>query len=271
MAAEIQTKNCCTCKQDKPVDQFYGDKRKKDGLYPRCKACHKAANDACRKKNPEKSNEQARKYRAANTEKVRAIRRKSQNKKYAEDALFREAAKLKSKEWYEANKGLAMEKQRARNVGRQGEVRTYNAIYYQKNSASIRNSVARYAEANKVRLRPLNAARAMRRVAMKLSATPPWANKAAIDSIYVEARKVSEETGVEHQVDHVVPLQHPLVCGLHVEKNLRIIPRSINQSKGNRYWPDCPDEIISRLPKAVLEIIKAATKEMRDYAAEAIE
>jgi len=30
------------------------------------------------------------------------------------------------------------------------------------------------------------------------------------------------------------------VCGLHVEHNLQVIPRSVNQSKNNRRWPDMP-------------------------------
>lgn len=34
-------KTCCTCKQLKPVDEFYGDKTRKDGLDPRCKCCSK--------------------------------------------------------------------------------------------------------------------------------------------------------------------------------------------------------------------------------------
>lgn len=36
-------------------------------------------------------------------------------------------------------------------------------------------------------------------------------------------------------VDHVVPLTHPLVCGLHVVANLRLIPERINLSKGNKF------------------------------------
>ena len=51
---------------------------------------------------------------------------------------------------------------------------------------------------------------------------------------------VTRSTGVQHSVDHIVPLLHPLVCGLHVSDNLRIIPLKENQVKCNHHWPDMP-------------------------------
>lgn len=77
-----------------------------------------------------------------------------------------------------------------------------------------------------------------KRKAAKLNASPAWADQTKITSIYAEARRITELTGVRHEVDHIVPLQSRIVCGLHVEHNLQVIPATVNRSKGNRRWPD---------------------------------
>lgn len=47
----------------------------------------------------------------------------------------------------------------------------------------------------------------------------------------------SAATGISFEVDHVVPLVSPYVCGLHNAFNLAVIPAIVNRSKGNRWWP----------------------------------
>jgi hypothetical protein len=69
----------------------------------------------------------------------------------------------------------------------------------------------------------------------KMQAQPAWADLNAIKAIYRESKKRQKETGIAMQVDHDIPLVHPLVCGLHCEFNLRIITRAENQSKHNRF------------------------------------
>lgn len=83
-----------------------------------------------------------------------------------------------------------------------------------------------------------NAAYQRRRVAAKLNATPSWANEFFISEAYHIAKVRSKATGIKWHVDHIVPLRSKLVCGLHVEHNLQVIPAKLNESKGNRVWPD---------------------------------
>ena len=56
--------------------------------------------------------------------------------------------------------------------------------------------------------------------------------------IYDKAQRLTRESGVKHHVDHTVPLQSPLVCGLHCEFNLQVITEKENKKKHNRWWPE---------------------------------
>lgn len=73
------------------------------------------------------------------------------------------------------------------------------------------------------------------RRAKKLKATPAWADKAAILAIYKECVRITTETGIAHQVDHIIPLNGTLVSGLHVESNLQIITAEENNKKNNSF------------------------------------
>lgn len=82
---------------------------------------------------------------------------------------------------------------------------------------------------------PVTATAARRAIALRR--IPAWANEAAIDAVYIEAARLTAATGIPHHVDHEIPLQGKLVCGLHVETNLRAIPAADNIRKGNDFDP----------------------------------
>lgn len=74
-----------------------------------------------------------------------------------------------------------------------------------------------------------------KRRALKVNAMVKWADKNRIKEIYKEAIELTNKTGLLYEVDHIIPLTHKLVCGLHVENNLQVIPKSENRRKSNKF------------------------------------
>lgn len=62
---------------------------------------------------------------------------------------------------------------------------------------------------------------------------PPWVQ---IKDFVPLCRK-AERLGSEYEIDHIIPLNHPLVCGLHVPANIRVVLRKTNRRKGRYFAP----------------------------------
>jgi hypothetical protein len=70
-------------------------------------------------------------------------------------------------------------------------------------------------------------------------AAPPWVDRTPINAIYRECKRLNRRDGAcTWAVDHIVPLNHPLVCGLHIAVNLQISKYNENALKSNNWWPD---------------------------------
>lgn len=106
------------------------------------------------------------------------------------------------------------------------------------NAATLAARKRRWHEANK----GLVIAGKHRRKAAEVAAVPPWFDSAAVQKVYLKAAEWSGILGHPLHVDHVVPLRSPLVCGLHTHSNLQLLAAAENVAKGNRYWPDMPQE-----------------------------
>ena len=117
-----------------------------------------------------------------------------------------------------------------------GNYAAYAANNRKNRPEAVAKSQASWHQKNKAR----RAAYKAGREAAKMCATPAWANQFFIEEIYDLARLRTEYLGVKHSVDHIVPMTSKVVCGLHVEHNLRVIPHRQNISKLNRHWPQMP-------------------------------
>lgn len=176
--------------------------------------------------------EEKRKQRASNLDHFRErsrIRRKRHREKYAETEEYKTKAVKRTRAWrekYPDRVKAANEAWRAAHPG-----------------ASIEGA-KRYRERNPDARRKYNekrpgyeAAQAAKRRAQKRRATPTWADLSAIEALYRAAINKSRETGVQWDVDHIVPLKGKFVCGLHVCANLQLLPSVENRSKSNRFTP----------------------------------
>jgi 5-methylcytosine-specific restriction endonuclease McrA len=84
----------------------------------------------------------------------------------------------------------------------------------------------------------LRNARAAKRRATKRDQTPDDADFELIVLIYEECKRVSIESGIPHEVDHIIPIARG---GLHHQDNLQIITAIENRMKGAKlYGEDSP-------------------------------
>lgn len=132
------------------------------------------------------------------------------------------------------------------------KVKENAARFYQNNSEKVKETVRSFYRANsadkikyqseykKINRDKTNADCAKRRAA-KLRASPEWTSDEGIKQYYLIADYLSDFFGMEFNVDHIVPLQSDLVCGLHWEGNFSIMLGAWNIAKGNRWWPDMPE------------------------------
>jgi Na+-translocating ferredoxin:NAD+ oxidoreductase RnfC subunit len=120
---------------------------------------------------------------------------------------------------YEKNKIVYISRAKSRPLEEQ---RKYKKVWKTKNKAWVAANVA----SRKRHIR---------------QATPKWlteAQKIQIRSFYEEAERLKSETGVDYEVDHIVPLRGGIVSGLHVPWNLRVITAAENQLKNRKLLDD---------------------------------
>lgn len=53
-----------------------------------------------------------------------------------------------------------------------------------------------------------------------------------------EVCKLAVKKGPGHVIDHIVPISHPDVCGLHVPWNVRVVTKKKNTDKGSKFKSD---------------------------------
>ena len=196
-----ETKYCADCERTLPVTEFTSDKRKRDGLCCYCRKCMGARNKRYKSKSPEKIKEINKAYREAN--KIQLL-------------IYSLLKYHANKETHNKNTREYYRKNRESMIAYQVEYREKNSDrlveYRKKRFPQIR---ARQYAYNVVRDR-------------KLAQRSFPHERDAVVAVY---RNCPEG----HHVDHIVPISHPLVCGLHVVANLQYLPARENMKKSNHF------------------------------------
>ena len=156
-------------------------------------------------------------------------REKETRKKWLEDNAEKVAKRQKT--YYAENKELCLARVKASKAKKKQRYAEYQTSWRLENSEKLRELARAHRKAHPEIYREYKT----RRRLIETQATPKWANLEAIREIYAFASAVP---GVH--VDHIVPLNSKIVCGLHCEANLQLLPAHANMSKGNRFWPDMP-------------------------------
>lgn len=189
--------------------------------YRKCKVCANLA---------------AKEYRSHEPEKWKAIARKNVEKWYAKN---KQVAVDRAAAWARANPERHKELQARVREKRKDATKAYSLKRYAEKRDMVAKANARWKAANPDK----RMAHKAKHRAIKLSATPKWANQFFIAEAYDLANRRSKLFGFKWHVDHKVPLISSKVCGLHCEQNLQVIPGFNNMSKNNRHWPDMWEEI----------------------------
>ena len=135
-----------------------------------------------------------------------------------------------AREWRLNNKAKIQAYRNATKKQRAKTQKVYDKNRPKRESRTTTEMVRRWRQKNPA----AHNARVMARECAKLKATPKWAVDFFIKEAYELAHLRKKLTGIEHHVDHIVPLRNKTVCGLHSHTNLQVIPAVLNMRKGNK-------------------------------------
>lgn len=237
-------KNCQKCLKLQALSEYHKDKKKKDGHVDWCKVCVREYNIQYYLDNKPKKQAQFKQYYKEHSEHIRA-----QSKLW--DINNPEQSKATSKAYRDEHKEETKNYNQKYQKEKPEIVNKHTMNWQRKNPEKVRDvarlNVKNDPEKHKLRRQKyakenpekINANTAKRRASNKsriLTLLPDLElDMKIIRDIYKQAKIIKQSTGIQHHVDHIIPLQSNTVSGLHVSWNLQILSQSENCAKNNKF------------------------------------
>jgi hypothetical protein len=207
-------KKCCRCGVVKSTTEFYKCNKAKDKLQSSCRDCKKQFSN-------NRNNEVKAKSKVCIHCKVEKPTSEFRMNRSSSDGLRHECKDCK----YE--------------MDREYRISNWDTLYVKKkkyaddNRESLNKSRMRlyYSNVNKYRSRSLFYIQARR------NSQPKWTIqfKDEWDKLNSKRLRIEELTGNKYNIDHIIPVMHPDVCGLSVPWNYQLLTKQDNVRKSNQF------------------------------------
>lgn len=212
---------CKKCHSTKLKVLFRSEVRNKSGVSGTCMECEKARRVEIKERNK------------ANRQKVVEFKRCCSCKERLPSALFNSN---KTKADWLASQCRACDSKYKKEYYKSDHVKEREAVRLKEFAVRNKDHLKEYrreyySRPDVKRKKNINAINSQKRQKDRI---PSWEDVSLIKEFYEMAR----DAGLE--VDHIIPLNSNVVCGLHCVDNFQMLTRKENASKGNRFWPDMP-------------------------------
>jgi len=219
-------KYCLDCNLLKPIAEFCKNVRKKDGHEIYCRPCASVRSKEQYQKSKDKVYTRHKVWVSNNREKMAAYCKEWRERNPELNAQIHH-------DHYIRNRERLLLGDKLRRLNNYDKFIEREQASYEKFRDNRRIRAVRWRTKNPHKV----TAHAAKRRSVKKQRTPPWMTEDhfnQIDMIYAMSDVMTKSTGVQHHVDHIVPLQGKTVSGLHAPWNMQVIPATDNLRKNNK-------------------------------------